>query len=127
MAMLHYSRGNPVRECRVVFSLGCISLSPTILEIPPHLLNQPVRAYPLREINEPAVYVVGERAGQKVYPGQTQAQQQIASIASHNANLARMEQRRDRDKRELLVSLYHLCRRFTPLNFSPATPTVCGG
>jgi hypothetical protein len=59
-----------------------------------------VRAYPLREINEPAVYVVGERAGQKVYPGQTQAQQQIASIASHNANLARMEQRRDRDKRE---------------------------
>jgi len=83
MAMLHYSRGNPI-------------------QIPPHLLNQPVRVYPLREVNEPAVYVAGERAGQKIYPGQTQAQQQIASIASHNANLARMEQRRDRDKRESL-------------------------
>jgi hypothetical protein len=69
-----------------------------------HLLNQPVRVYPLREVNEPAVYVVGDRAGQKVYPGQTQAQQQIASITSHNANMARLEQRRTRDKRESLVS-----------------------
>lgn len=31
-------------------------------------LNQPVRAYPLRTPNEPAVYVLGERQGQKVYP-----------------------------------------------------------
>lgn len=32
-------------------------------------LNQPVRAYPLRPINEPAVYILGERQGQKVFPG----------------------------------------------------------
>lgn len=31
-------------------------------------LNQPVRPYPLRPINEPAVFVLGERHGQKVYP-----------------------------------------------------------
>ncbi|KAI0365351.1 hypothetical protein BV20DRAFT_766440 [Pilatotrama ljubarskyi] len=32
-------------------------------------LNQPVRSYPLRSVNEPAVYVMGEKQGQKVYPG----------------------------------------------------------
>ena len=31
-------------------------------------LNQPVRPYPLRPINEPAVFVLGERQGQKVFP-----------------------------------------------------------
>ncbi|THH29359.1 hypothetical protein EUX98_g4812 [Antrodiella citrinella] len=33
-------------------------------------LNQPLRAYPLRTPNEPAVYVIGEKMGQKVYPNQ---------------------------------------------------------
>jgi len=33
-------------------------------------LNQPIRAYPLRTPNEPAVYVIGEKMGQKVYPNQ---------------------------------------------------------
>ncbi|KAH9850151.1 hypothetical protein C2E23DRAFT_326816 [Lenzites betulinus] len=32
-------------------------------------LNQPVRNYPLRPVNEPAVYVMGEKQGQKVFPG----------------------------------------------------------
>ena len=31
-------------------------------------MNQPVRAYPLRTVNEPSVYVMGEKAGTKVYP-----------------------------------------------------------
>ncbi|PCH40530.1 hypothetical protein WOLCODRAFT_117404 [Wolfiporia cocos MD-104 SS10] len=35
--------------------------------IPPSI-NQPVRAYPLRPFNEPGMYVMGEKAGQKVYP-----------------------------------------------------------
>ena len=39
------------------------------LEILPSL-NQPVRQYPLRVPNEPAVYVIGEKMGQKVFPGQ---------------------------------------------------------
>ncbi|KAI0629799.1 hypothetical protein C8Q77DRAFT_267537 [Trametes polyzona] len=32
-------------------------------------LNQPTRNYPLRPVNEPAVYVIGEKQGQKVFPG----------------------------------------------------------
>ncbi|KAI0345581.1 hypothetical protein BDW22DRAFT_1324421 [Trametopsis cervina] len=32
-------------------------------------LNQPVRSYPLRQPNEPAIFVLGPRQGQKVYPG----------------------------------------------------------
>ncbi|KAH9480580.1 SWI/SNF and RSC complexes subunit ssr4 [Psilocybe cubensis] len=37
--------------------------------IPPALMSQPVRAYPLMPVNEPPVYVLGEKTGQKVYPG----------------------------------------------------------
>lgn len=36
------------------------------IAIPP-ALNQPIRSYPLRQYNEPAVFVLGERQGQKVY------------------------------------------------------------
>lgn len=32
-------------------------------------MNQPVRAYPLRPINEPSVYIAGEKRGLKVMPG----------------------------------------------------------
>ncbi|KAI0655423.1 hypothetical protein C8Q70DRAFT_923724 [Cubamyces menziesii] len=32
-------------------------------------LNQPARNYPLRQVNEPAVYVLGEKQGQKVFAG----------------------------------------------------------
>ncbi len=31
-------------------------------------MNQPARNYPLRSVNEPAVYVMGERQGQKIFP-----------------------------------------------------------
>jgi hypothetical protein len=31
-------------------------------------MNQPVRTYPLRTVNEPSVYVTGEKAGVKMYP-----------------------------------------------------------
>ena len=34
--------------------------------IPPALHAQPVRHYPLHPVNEPAVFVLGEKAGQKV-------------------------------------------------------------
>jgi hypothetical protein len=36
--------------------------------IPPPLQAQPVRQYPLRQHNEPAVFVLGERQGQRVPP-----------------------------------------------------------
>lgn len=37
-------------------------------EIVPSLLNSPIRQYPLRQLTEPPVYVMGEKTGQKVYP-----------------------------------------------------------
>ncbi|KAF8549526.1 hypothetical protein OG21DRAFT_1515109 [Imleria badia] len=37
----------------------------------PSLLNSPVRQYPLRQITELPVYVMGEKAGQKAYPQST--------------------------------------------------------
>ncbi|OSC98043.1 hypothetical protein PYCCODRAFT_1439702 [Trametes coccinea BRFM310] len=49
LVLIHYSRGPP---------------TPIIPS-----LDQPVRNYPLRQVNEPAVYVLGEKQGQKVFPG----------------------------------------------------------
>ena len=40
----------------------------TCPETVPSLLNSPVRQYPLRQITEPPVYVMGDKAGQKAYP-----------------------------------------------------------
>jgi hypothetical protein len=37
-------------------------------------MNQPVRSYPLPPVNQPAVYVLGEKAGQKVHPPGSGAQ-----------------------------------------------------
>ena len=36
--------------------------------VPPTLQAQPARQYPLRQHNEPAVFVIGERQGQRVPP-----------------------------------------------------------
>jgi len=36
--------------------------------IPQQILHQPIRAYPLRPSQEPPVFVLGEKAGQKVFP-----------------------------------------------------------
>ncbi|KAI0917653.1 hypothetical protein AcW1_007198 [Taiwanofungus camphoratus] len=48
LVLVHYSRGQS-------------------LPIIPSL-NQPVRSYPLRPVNEPSLFVMGEKMGQKVYP-----------------------------------------------------------
>ncbi|KAI0793053.1 hypothetical protein BC629DRAFT_1592965 [Irpex lacteus] len=47
LVLIHYSRGQS------------IPIVPS--------LNQPIRSYPLRPMNEPAVYVIGPRQGQKVH------------------------------------------------------------
>ncbi|KAI0292392.1 hypothetical protein BC826DRAFT_936865 [Russula brevipes] len=49
LVLVHYSRGQSV-------------------SIPPAIQAQPVRQYPLRQHNEPAVFVLGERQGQRVPP-----------------------------------------------------------
>ena len=46
----------------VIFLKSCLP------DIQPELMNQSVRTYPLRTVNEPSVYVTGDKAGVKVYP-----------------------------------------------------------
>ncbi|KIK91962.1 hypothetical protein PAXRUDRAFT_830405 [Paxillus rubicundulus Ve08.2h10] len=49
ITLVHYSRGSAI-------------------QIVPSLLNSPVRQYPLRQITEPPMYVMGDKVGQKAYP-----------------------------------------------------------
>lgn len=89
------------------------------LEIVPSLMNQPLRPYPLRIINEPAVYVIGDKVGQKVYPQGTPVpsappmplaqpgmamgmnfNQQQAMVAQQNSNMEQLERRRERERVE---------------------------
>ncbi|KAF5382783.1 hypothetical protein D9615_002756 [Tricholomella constricta] len=75
----------------------------------------PVRNYPLRIVNEPAVYVSGEKMGQKVYPpGAAPMQsaappmqqpgmpmnftQQQAMVAQQNTNMEMLERRREQER-----------------------------
>lgn len=70
-------------------------------------MNQPVRSYPLRTVNEPSVYVTGEKAGVKVYPpggpqmhtgpGGPPSMQQ-AMISQQNNAMESLERRRERER-----------------------------
>ncbi|KAJ7807300.1 hypothetical protein B0H14DRAFT_2873734 [Mycena olivaceomarginata] len=94
MILVHYSRG-------------------PVAQIVPALMNQPVRTYPLRVFNEPAVYVVGDKAGQKVYPPGAGPQTggmggmpmgmgfnpQQAMVARQNNDMALLERRREQEQR----------------------------
>lgn len=88
-------------------------------DIQPALMNQPVRPNPIRPINEPPMYVAGEKMGQKVYPpgvgpihggssnmvpptigmGMNFNQQQ-AMLAQQNNNMEALEQRRRERERQ---------------------------
>ncbi|EPT00247.1 hypothetical protein FOMPIDRAFT_1122965 [Fomitopsis schrenkii] len=91
LVLIHYSRGQPA------------PIMPA--------LNQPVRNYPLRPINEPAVFVVGDNIGHKVpLPIQHQgpADRQgmntgfmgnpQAMLAQQNSNLEALERRNPRER-----------------------------
>ncbi|KAJ7272616.1 hypothetical protein B0H12DRAFT_1200111 [Mycena haematopus] len=93
LILVHYSRG---------------PLAPIV----PSLMNQPVRGYPLRIYNEPAVYVVGEKAGQKVYPPGAGPQpggmgggpmgigfNPQQAMAQQNNSMALLERRREQEQR----------------------------
>ena len=58
---------NPRLERLLSFSTST-SDTDTFSETVPSLLNSFVRQYPLRQITEPPVYVMGDKIGQKVYP-----------------------------------------------------------
>ncbi|KAJ7173646.1 hypothetical protein C8R46DRAFT_1083506 [Mycena filopes] len=84
-----------------------------VTQILPALMNQPMRNYPLRIVNEPAVFVMGEKAGQKVFPN-TGPQvaggmpgmpmgmpfnPQQGMVAQQNNNMAMLDRRREQDQR----------------------------
>ncbi|KAI0727950.1 hypothetical protein C8Q72DRAFT_425755 [Fomitopsis betulina] len=86
LVLIHYSRGQPA----------------PILPA----LNQPVRSYPLRPINEPALYVMGDKIGNQV-PLPNHPDRQIgfggmgnpkAMLAQQNSNLEALERRNPRDR-----------------------------
>ncbi|KAG6841024.1 hypothetical protein C0991_002572 [Blastosporella zonata] len=74
------------------------------------MMNHPIRNYPLRIVNEPSIYVAGDKMGQKVYPPGAPMQsavpsmqqpgmpmnfnQQQAMVAQQNNNMDLLEQRR---------------------------------
>ncbi|KAF9485907.1 hypothetical protein BDN70DRAFT_870852 [Pholiota conissans] len=91
-------------------------------QIPPALMNQPVRLTPMRSINEPAMFVAGDKIGQKVYPpgvgpmhggggGASNMvqppigmgmnfEQQRAMLAQQNSSMEALEQRRRERERQ---------------------------
>lgn len=87
-------------------------------------LNQPVRNYPLRPINEPALFVMGEKIGQKVYPNQHTGSAERpgppsmgmgfggignsqAMLAQQNSNLEALERRSQRDRSASMNTVCH--------------------
>ncbi|KAM6494099.1 hypothetical protein JOM56_010460 [Amanita muscaria] len=88
------------------------------IPIPASILNQAVRPYPLPMINQPPVFVLGEKAGQKAFPpgaapmhgggppggGQPMPPGMMpfspqAMVAQQNANMELIERRREREQR----------------------------
>ena len=85
-------------------------------------MNQPARNYPLRPVNEPAIFVMGERQGQKVFPnaagpgsvsippapyrpgmnfgmpGMSMPGNPQAMLAHQNSNMEALERRAQRDR-----------------------------
>jgi hypothetical protein len=67
LVLVHYTRGQPTGIHPYLTSLST-GLTSEYIDIIPSFMNQPVRPYPLRPVTEPAVYVLGDKYGQKVYP-----------------------------------------------------------
>ncbi|KAG0701910.1 hypothetical protein DFH29DRAFT_924471 [Suillus ampliporus] len=88
LVLVHYSRVPPI-------------------QIVPSLLNNPIRHYPLRQITDPPIYVMGDKMGQKAFPHPAGPHQggmpQVgmtpqAMIAQQNSNMEALERRRERER-----------------------------
>jgi hypothetical protein len=96
---------------RTITQSSQLHSKPYLAAIVPTLMNQPVRAYPLRPINEPAIYVMGEKRGQTVFSqgGGPQPPQSggmgmnnfnpQAMLAQQNSNMEALERRREKERR----------------------------
>jgi hypothetical protein len=112
---VHYTQGPQTRKPPATQPFGFVLTS--CAEILP-ALNQPVRTYPLRVVNEPSVYIAGDKMGQKVYPQgagpmhgipppippmqqpgmQMNFSQQQAMVAQQNSNMEILERRREQER-----------------------------
>ena len=100
----HLSRSLNKSLCSLCTTL---QLSP-IPEIVPSFLNTPVRHYPLRQITDPPIYVMGDKMGHKAFPQQSPGPHQggmppvgmspQAMIAQQNNNMEALERRRERER-----------------------------
>ena len=87
-------------------------------------LNQPVRNYPLRPINEPGIFVVGDKIGRQAHhPNQLQGSSDLqakaigfggmgnpqAMLAQQNSNLEALERRNPRDRSTSLTAVRPSC------------------
>jgi Fungal domain of unknown function (DUF1750) len=113
--LVHYTQGPQTRRLPVTQRF-CFILTPNIEILP--ALNQPVRSYPLRVVNEPSVYIAGDKMGQKVYASGTGPMhgippsippmqqpgmpmnftQQQAMVAQQNNNMEMLERRREQER-----------------------------
>ncbi|KAF8272629.1 hypothetical protein EI94DRAFT_1769715 [Lactarius quietus] len=71
LVLVHYSRGQSI-------------------PVPPPIQTQPVRQYPLRPHNEPAVFVLGERQGQRIPAG--------GNARATNREMEALERRNQRER-----------------------------
>lgn len=67
LVLVHYSRGQSIRQS--LFPCYTAASKTIKIAVPPPLQTQPIRQYPLRPHNEPAVFVLGERQGQRIPAG----------------------------------------------------------
>ena len=106
LCLFHYSRGQAIRMFSFdLFPSVCRTDTSPWLAIPPGMLNQPVRSYPLRSLaHEASVFVVGEKAGQKIPPN---AQ---VMLANQNREMQELERRAQRDRS---ASMHQVRRIFT--------------
>ncbi|KAG5652971.1 hypothetical protein H0H81_002869 [Sphagnurus paluster] len=104
------------QEVKYTIPAGPNRVRPSFAEIIPALMNQPVRNYPLRVVNEPAIYVAGEKMGHKVYPPGAAPTgpsgvppvpqpgmpmgfaQQHAMVAQQNNNMEMLDRRREQER-----------------------------
>jgi hypothetical protein len=70
LVLVHYTRSQqPGSTCCLPISHSFLPNFPCVhTVILPQFASQPVRSYPLRPVTEPAMFVLGDKQGQKVFP-----------------------------------------------------------
>lgn len=120
LLLVHYTRGEAVRKLYEFCPQTTTNHPLSSVAIPPNA-HIPVRSYPLRPVNEPDVFVIGPRSGEKVPRGSHapngamrgpppgmqggpvmgmggNMSQQAAMLAQQNNNMEMLDRRRARER-----------------------------